>query len=380
MLVPQLDYVDPAHDPRFDRARATGSATGVFTLVAPRHTKRPGSPAPGMHRPAFIRRRGPDRRPLRVRLLEELRRHPRKATDRHARRTGWRAAAGAAVPVAVAAAQLRKRLKVPAPATVVIAGLVPLGAIAATRPRSRTRYIAAGAAYMWLFKVTWEMPFDHKEKLRARVRIDYPIGIDRFLGRGVTPTQRLQRALRTPGKVSLLDMAVTVVYGSWFLPHLLLGYLLLRDERYVPRAAGRLSAAYHLTTPFYWLVPTAPPWWASEHGDRMDGEVERIVRAVVCHVTGIEPPENTEGPGNPWGSMPSDHISSAAITAMGLSEVGAVYGIVGWTYVAAAGFAVVYLGEHYLVDVLAGLGVAEIVRRGEPHVAPLVRAVAHALE
>jgi membrane-associated phospholipid phosphatase len=78
--------------------------------------------------------------------------------------------------------------------------------------------------------------------------------------------------------------------------------------------------------------------------------------------------------------MPSDHISSAAITAMGLSEVGAVYGIVGWTYVAAAGFAVVYLGEHYLVDVLAGLGVAEIVRRGEPHVAPLVRAVAHALE
>jgi hypothetical protein len=40
------------------------------------------------------------------------------------------------------------------------------------------------------------------------------------------------------------------------------------------------------------------------------------------------------------------------------------------------GFAVVYLGEHYL----AGLAVAEIVRRGEPHVAPLVRAVAHALE
>jgi membrane-associated phospholipid phosphatase len=104
------------------------------------------------------------------------------------------------------------------------------------------------------------------------------------------------------------------------------------------------------------------------------------VRAVVCHVTGIAPPENTEGPGNPWGSMPSDHISSAAITAMGLSEVGPIFGVIGWTYVAAAGFAVVYLGEHYLVDVLVGLAVAETVRRGEPHVAPLVRAVAHALE
>ena len=148
----------------------------------------------------------------------------------------------------------------------------------------------------------------------------------------------------------------------------------------MPRAAGRLTAAYHLTTPFYWAVPTAPPWWASEHGGRMDGGVERVVRAVVCHVTGIAPPENTEGPGNPWGSMPSDHISSAAITAMGLSEVGLVPGVVGWTYVAAAGFAVVYTGEHYLVDVLAGLVVAEIVRRCEPYAAPVVRMVAHALE
>ncbi|MEA2156631.1 MAG: hypothetical protein QOE11_2771 [Solirubrobacteraceae bacterium] len=345
-----------------------------------RSATRPGSAAPHDDRPRIVRRRGPDRRPFPVRVLEELRRGPRRATGRHARRVGWRILAGAWVPAGVVLAQLRKRLELPAPATVAIAGLVPLGAIAATSPRSRTRYIAAGAAYMWLFKITWEMPFDHPERLRRRVRVDYPIRIDTFLGGGVTPTQRLQRALREPGHITVFDMAVTVVYGSWFAPHLLLGYLLLRDERYVPRAAGRLTAAYHLTTPFYWAVPTAPPWWASEHGERMGGEVERIVRAVVCHVAGIAPPENTEGPGNPWGSMPSDHISSAAITAMGLSEVGALYGAIGWTYVAAAGFAVVYLGEHYLVDVLAGLAVAEIVRRGEPHVAPLVRTVAHALE
>jgi membrane-associated phospholipid phosphatase len=104
------------------------------------------------------------------------------------------------------------------------------------------------------------------------------------------------------------------------------------------------------------------------------------VRAVACNVLGIEPPENSEGPGNPWGSMPSDHISSAAITAMGLAEIGPVFGAIGWTYVAAAGFAVVYLGEHYLVDVLVGLVVAELVRRWEPYAAPLVRAVAHTLE
>ena len=76
----------------------------------------------------------------------------------------------------------------------------------------------------------------------------------------------------------------------------------------------------------------------------------------------------------------ADEMWSAAITAMGLSEMGAVYGAVGWTYVAAASFAVVYLGEHYVVDVLVGLAVAELVRRVEPHAAPYVRAIAHALE
>jgi membrane-associated phospholipid phosphatase len=354
-------------------ARAVGSR--LLTLIAPR----PGS-LPSKWGLGAYRRRGADRRPFPILWLNDLRRAPRLARDRHASRVGLRLLAAASVPASVAVASLRGSLRLPEPVSIAIAGIAPLGAIVATRPRSRMRYIVAGAAYMWWFKVSWEIPFDHSERLRRRLRVDYPIRIDRFLGGGVTPTQRLQRALRTPGHVSLLDEAVTLIYGSWFLPHLLLAYVLLRDERYVPRAAGRLAAAYHLTTPFYWAVPTAPPWWASEHGDRMDGEVDRVVRAVVCHVLGVEPPENTEGPGNPWGSMPSDHISSAAITAMGLSEIGPVYGAIGWTYVAAAGFSVVYLGEHYLVDVLVGLAVAEAIRRAEPHAAPLVRAVAHALE
>ncbi len=113
----------------------------------------------------------------------------------------------------------------------------------------------------------------------------------------------------------------------------------------------------------------------------MDGDVQRVVRRVVCQLLNRPmPSEDDDIPGNPWGSMPSDHIASAAITAMALTEIGVAHGAFGWGYVAAAAFAVVYLGEHYLVDVLAGLAVAEIVRRAEPLAEPLVRAVAYALE
>jgi membrane-associated phospholipid phosphatase len=111
----------------------------------------------------------------------------------------------------------------------------------------------------------------------------------------------------------------------------------------------------------------------------MDGELDRVARAVVCHVLHRPPPPEGEVPGNPWASMPSDHISSAAITAMGLGELGPLYGALGWSYVAAASFAVVYLGEHYLADVVVGLAIAELVRRGEPLAAPITRAVARAL-
>ncbi len=112
----------------------------------------------------------------------------------------------------------------------------------------------------------------------------------------------------------------------------------------------------------------------------MNGEIERVVRLVVCDALRRPPWQDDSLPGNPWGSMPSDHISSAAITAMGLSEVGPLYGAIGWSYVAMASFAVVYLGEHYVVDVLAGLALAELIRRAEPLAAPLARAVAYALE
>ena len=73
----------------------------------------------------------------------------------------------------------------------------------------------------------------------------------------------------------------------------------------------------------------------------------RVARLVVYDLLRRKPPTKGSAQGNPWGSMPSDHISSAAITAMGLAEIGPLYGAIGWTYVAAASFSIVYLGEHY---------------------------------
>jgi membrane-associated phospholipid phosphatase len=333
------------------------------------------------NRPAQHRRRGPDHRPAIVRWLDDARLHRRRVARRRRLQRQVHVAAIAYAPVAIALTMARKHVGLPPWLAEGIASGAPLAVAAALPPRSRARYIGAGMTYMWLFKVSWELPADDERTHRRRLHVDYPIKADSALAGGMPPGQRLQRRLRGDGDVSAFDVAVCAVYGSWFVPHLLLAYMLVRHPKFLPRAAGRLAASYHLTTPFYWLVPTAPPWWASEQGGRMDGEVHRVVRRVVCKVLDRPPPgEDEEVPGNPWGSMPSDHISSAAITARGLMEVNHVLGAIGWLYVGGAAFAVVYLGEHYVVDVLAGLLVAEIVHHAEPLAAPFVRWVAYALE
>jgi membrane-associated phospholipid phosphatase len=50
-----------------------------------------------------------------------------------------------------------------------------------------------------------------------------------------------------------------------------------------------------------------------------------------------------------------------------------VAGALGFAYTVTLGFALVYLGEHYLVDLLAGAALTGAVRRLAPAAAPAAR-------
>jgi membrane-associated phospholipid phosphatase len=84
--------------------------------------------------------------------------------------------------------------------------------------------------------------------------------------------------------------------------------------------------------------------------------------------------------GNPWAAMPSLHFASSLLAALLLAEIGPVPGALGWGYSAALGFALVYLGEHYLTDLVAGAALVGVVRRGEPVAEPVVAAVNRVLQ
>jgi membrane-associated phospholipid phosphatase len=133
-----------------------------------------------------------------------------------------------------------------------------------------------------------------------------------------------------------------------------------RRPEHFAAAAGRLAATFDSTLTGYWAVPSAPPWWASEKAGRMDGEVRRVMSEVASWVK--REPNPTEGDhemgANPFAAMPSDHFASASVTAMLLAEQDGRLGAVGWAYALALGFTLVYLGEHYVTDLIAGLALA----------------------
>ncbi len=297
---------------------------------------------------------------------------------------GIRVAAWALVVTGVAAPALRRRLKLP-PAAVIGAGAAAPLALTVVVPRNRGRDVALCLLNMWAYLAAYDMPHDDPERLHARVRVRYPVSIDTAIGLGVPPTVRLQRAFASRGRINRFERVLVFCHWVWFMvPHASAAYVLLRKPERFPASAARMYAVFDIGAVFYWVIPTAPPWYAAQHGELGDGKAVEVRRMM------IEYGEQFWGDrwsdlydvlgGNPLAAMPSLHFATSLMAAHLLTEVGPVAGAVGTAYAALLGLALVYLGEHYVADLLAGAALAEGVRLAAPRAAPLVGAVSRAVQ
>nr|MDQ3725752.1 phosphatase PAP2 family protein [Actinomycetota bacterium] len=281
----------------------------------------------------------------------------------------------AAVGAAVAVPFLRKRLRIPAPVTVAAVSAAPL-ALAVLQPRSKRRDVALFAMQMWAFTVAHELPYDDPDRLRARLRTRYPIALDRMIGGGKLPNARLQRALAPLPRVGVVNQVLAWTHWLWFIvPYASLAWILVRHNERFPRAARQMAAVFDLGCVGYFAVPTAPPWWAAEQG--LTGEEVRRIMVEVGEPTWGRAWERMYDAlgGNPWAAMPSLHFATSLQAALSLSEAGKTEGALGWGYAGTLGFALVYLGEHYVTDLLAGAALVAAVRQGEPLAEPLVSGI-----
>lgn len=289
--------------------------------------------------------------------------------------------AGVSLPLLRRRARLR-------PATVLAGAAAAPLALSIGWPRTRARDVAVCCLQMWGYVAAYKMPHDDPQALESRVHIDYPIAIDRVLGFGELPTARLQRALYRPGEFSRYDKVLVWVHWLWFFaPHCAVAYTLLRHPRRFPRAAVMTYATFDVGAAIHWLAPTAPPWFAVERGragpeDPIAGPAVRRMMAEYGEVFWRDrwgPLYSVFG-GNPLAAMPSLHFATSAMAATLLTETGPIAGAVGWAYALTLAFALVYLGEHYVIDLVGGAALAAAVRRTGPRTAPALGRVGAVIE
>ena len=289
-------------------------------------------------------------------------------------------AAVAGLAAAFAVPLLRRRLRIPAGVTAAALAAGP-PALAVVGRRTRLRDAGMYALQMWMFTLGHELPYDDPEAARRRLRVDYPIRADTLIGGGRLPSARLQNALAGLGRRNGVDRFLSWAHWMWFLePHGSLAWILAKHPEHFARSARQMSAVYDLGCVIYMAVPTAPPWWASEQG-YTDDKVRRIMQEVGEEEWGRAWPVlyGTLG-GNPWAAMPSLHFATSLMAALLLAETGPAQGAFGWAYAGVLGFALVYLGEHYVTDLLAGAAIVIAVRRGERYVDPVAQAISRGLQ
>jgi hypothetical protein len=202
---------------------------------------------------------------------------------------------------------------------------------------------------------------------RAIPTLDVPVHykpqleIDRIIGFGSDPTVWLQSHLYH-GKTGPLEVFAMVMYVSHFIAPLVLAFVLW--YAFGGRGFNDLFFGILVVTVLgeitFLLVPTAPPWMAGDAG--LLPPVHHVIRDGLTALGFNDLAAYKDHPGsyNLVAAVPSLH---AAWPLIGLLVIRS-YRLPRWLFVVQALelvgvlFAIVYTGEHYVFDAVAGMAYA----------------------
>jgi hypothetical protein len=213
---------------------------------------------------------------------------------------------------------------------------------------------------------------------------------DRIIGLGALPTQVLQDALRPAGGTDLVALVATLVYMLHFVLPIGTGFILWlwrRPQYYDFVAALIVLSVAGFTT--YLLLPAAPPWYVAGQGLLNGPDGTPLVTylkpgafetlASALGFDGRYLYSLAFGSANPnlVAAFPSLHCAYPFLSFLVLRRA---FGRVGWLALAYTGlvmFSVVYTGDHWLIDCLAGLAYAYIAYYAVVHAPARLRAWRH---
>jgi membrane-associated phospholipid phosphatase len=218
-------------------------------------------------------------------------------------------------------------------------------------------FVRDWAPFLLIF-LAWEAMRGIANQFGAEVQSDAVIAVERFISFGLVPSAELQRLLHTPGVVGPLEMATAAIYAAHFLLPLGIAFALWLKRRrsyyhYVIALMLMSFAAFFTAV----VLPVAPPRFAYQYGEALP-VVD--LAALVANQTGIGmlswAYHNLIG--NPVAAFPSLHAAYPILGFFFLRDHWPRASGLMLVYAAAVWFSIVYLGHHYVLDVIGGLAYA----------------------
>jgi membrane-associated phospholipid phosphatase len=251
---------------------------------------------------------------------------------------------------------------VPASRDVLVPLLLAAVLAASITSRSRLRRFAVGVAVDWLPFVLALWLYDLirgvADGLWLPVHYGRQIDFDRFIGFGTVPSVWLQQHLwHGSAHVEWYDYASWLVYMSYFFgTTIVLVLLWWRSRGLFWRFAASVVGLAFLGCLTFVLYPAEPPWMAADQG--LMPPLDRIIQVMNGHLPGVSLQplwEKGTGYANDVAAMPSLHASYTLLIALFFfRRLHRRSRHLLWLYPLAMAFALVYTGEHYVVDVVAG--------------------------
>ncbi|MBI2011629.1 phosphatase PAP2 family protein [Candidatus Daviesbacteria bacterium] len=224
-----------------------------------------------------------------------------------------------------------------------------LGSLLVKRTR---RFLLDWVPFLFIL-ISYDFLRGFADNLNNRVHFFELIHFDKALF-GELPTTHLQKLLYTPGVVHWYDVAFTIIYFLHFALPMAFGFLLwlYSKPRFREFTLGLLLLSYAAWIT-YIIYPAAPPWMAADKGYVQVDKVmfqtfglfpEKISLPTVYHK--FNP--------NPVAAIPSMHAGYPIFVLLFAFTIFKKKALFFLPYVLIVWFAIIYLGEHYVIDVLLG--------------------------
>jgi len=176
-------------------------------------------------------------------------------------------------------------------------------------------------------------------------------GLERTVFGGTLPTLTLQHAFYHPGVVGPQDLIAMFLYFMHFPLPILVGFVFwLNSREHYRRFIAALLLMCFLAFVTYLFWPSAPPWWQVSDVYKVIDRTVQLLWGNQYFVSGIYHSFNP----NRFAAFPSLHAAFPALAAVYAWHRYRPLSIVLIVWSVAVLLAIVYLGEHYVVDALAG--------------------------